>query len=243
MNVILIDDEPLARALLREYLAHYPDLTIVAECENGFEGVKAIAAHQPDLVFLDIQMPKINGFEMLELLADHPPVIFTTAFDEYAIRAFETQALDYLLKPFSPERLESALRKWRERMREGKPLLSPGHSLPAHPQESKRIVVKKGHEIRVIPLEEVLALEAWDDYVKVHTKEGYYLKNKPLHYFETQWDSGLFFRVHRSFLLNLNQISRIEILAKNSYVAILRNGMTVPVSRAHYATLRERIGG
>lgn len=242
MKVILIDDEALARGLLREYLEEFPDLEVVAECENGFEGIKAISHWKPDLVFLDIQMPKINGFEMLELLPEAPPVIFVTAFDAYAIKAFEAQAIDYLLKPIDPERLRQAIRRWRDRpgdagLREILPALS------RQTEDFSRIAVRKGSEIRVIPVAEVLALEACDDYVKVHTLEGYFLKKKTLQYFEDHWDPGTFFRVHRSYLVNLKQLKKIEVMAKNSYLAILQNGFQVPVSRRYYSNLKDLLEG
>jgi two-component system LytT family response regulator len=244
MKVILIDDESLARGLLKEYLEDFPDLEVVAECENGFEGIKAITQWKPDLVFLDIQMPKINGFEMLELLPEAPAVIFVTAFDAYAIKAFETQAIDYLLKPIDPERLRLAIQRWRERSSSYKPELKEVLPVLSRQMEDhSRVAVRKGTEIRVLPVSEVLALEACDDYVKVHTAEGYYLKKKTLQYFEEHWDSGMFFRVHRSYLINLTHLKKLEIMAKNSYLAILHNGFQVPVSRRYYSPLREILEG
>lgn len=244
-KVILIDDESLARGLLVEYLQRYPDLEIVAECANGFEGVKAIATHQPDLVFLDIQMPKINGFEMLELLPGCPPVIFTTAFDEYAIKAFEANAIDYLLKPFSPERLQAALIKWRTKATqspENAELNQFIHEAAKHPEEHKRIVVKQGAEIRILPVADVYYLEAYDDYVKVFTHDQYYLKKKTMNYYEQVLDPSLFFRTHRSFILNIQHLTKIETLEKNSYIGILKNGKTVPISRTQYGKLKEVLG-
>ena len=244
-KVLIIDDEALARGLLAEYLEKYPDLEIVAECANGFEGIKAIGQHQPDLVFLDIQMPKINGFEMLELLPECPPVIFTTAFDEYAIKAFEANAIDYLLKPFSPERLESALQKWRSKAQqpaENEALRSFIQDTAKHPEEHKRIVVKQGNEIRILPIADVFYLEAYDDYVKVFTHDHYYLKKKTMNYYEQVLDPTLFFRTHRSYILNIQQLTRIETLEKNSYIGILKNGRQVPISRTHYGKLKEMLG-
>ena len=177
INIILIDDEPLARALIAEYLQSYPDMQVVAECGDGFEGVKAIAQFQPDLIFLDIQMPKINGFEMLELLDLAPSVIFTTAFDEYAVKAFESNAIDYLLKPFSQERFDKAMQKWL-----GQKALEQHASIKAtsinftHSEESSRVVVKNGTKIKIIPTSEIIYLEAYDDYVKIYTSEGFQLK-------------------------------------------------------------------
>ncbi|HOY97698.1 MAG TPA: response regulator [Catalimonadaceae bacterium] len=244
-KLILIDDEPLARGLLAEYLSAHPDLEIVAECENGFEGVKAIAQHRPDLIFLDIQMPKINGFEMLELLTECPCVIFTTAFDEYALKAFEANAIDYLLKPFSQDRLNAAIAKWR--LQAGKDSVKQEldtflQTSARSPEEYKRIVVKQGNDIRILPVSEVLYLEAYDDYVKVYTRDQYFLKKKTMNYYEEVLDPSLFFRSHRSFILNIQHLTRIETLEKNSYIGILRNGFQVPISRSHYAQLKERLG-
>ncbi len=242
-KVLIIDDEPLARSVVLEYLQHYPQLEVVQECNDGFEGVKAIQQLQPDLIFLDIQMPKINGFEMLELV-DHPvSVIFTTAFDEFALKAFETHAVDYLLKPFSKERFDKAVQKWLEQQQ-----ASPsetGQLLEAvskSPAQSNRIVVKNGSKIKIIPVMDVLYLEAADDYVKVHTTEGYYLKSKTMSHFEQVLDPVLFCRCHRSCLVNTQQITRIDPYEKDGHIAILKNEVRVPVSRGGYAKLREALG-
>src|SRR6187200_3601510 len=179
IKAIIIDDEPLARVLVKEYLASYPDITVVQECNDGFEGVKAIMHEQPDLIILDIQMPKINGFEMLELIENRPAVIFATAFDEYAIKAFEAHAIDYLLKPFNQDRFEKAIKKWREQKnssvgeKQTKQLLD---DVALTAPQNQRIVIKDGSKIKIIPIQDVHYLEAADDFVKVFTKEGYFLK-------------------------------------------------------------------
>src|SRR5690349_5952458 len=176
IRTIIIDDEPLARSVIKEYLGDVPGLQLLAECNDGFEGIKAIQQHQPDLIFLDIQMPRINGFEMLELVEEKPAIIFTTAFDEYAIKAFEAHAVDYLLKPFSQERFKAALEKYM-----GQPatirtstqqLIETGVRLPS---QSDRIVVKTAGKIRIIPFLQIQYLEASDDYVKIHTSDGSFL--------------------------------------------------------------------
>lgn len=177
-KIILIDDEPLARILIREYLENYSDLEIVAECGDGFEGAKAIALHQPDLLFLDIQMPKINGFELLEIIQEQPSVIFTTAYDEYALKAFETNALDYLLKPFSQSRFDLAIQKWMNQPTTSQSLTTIQDFPLKQPDEQLRIVIKDGTEIHIIPTSEVEYLEAYDDYVKIHHKGKTYLKRK-----------------------------------------------------------------
>ncbi|MDO6390490.1 response regulator [Pontibacter sp. BT731] len=242
---LIIDDEPLARSIVAEYLQAYPELEVVQECCDGFEGVKAIMQHQPDLIFLDIQMPKINGFEMLELVEQAPGVIFTTAFDEYAIKAFETNAVDYLLKPFSKERFDAALRKWLQSQ-------AVAQAIPAtealeeaagkQPEEQHRIVVRAGNNIRIIPVGEVLYLEAYDDYVKVHTREGVFLKKKTMGFYEKALNPSQFVRVHRSYIMALSQLTRIEPFEKDSHVALLRNGERIPLSKSGYTRLRAVLG-
>jgi two-component system LytT family response regulator len=245
-RVILIDDEPLARMIVTEYLQAYPQLTVVEECNNGFEGVKAIGQHKPDLIFLDIQMPKINGFEMLELVDKPPAVIFTTAFDEYALRAFEAHAVDYLLKPFTKERFDKALQRWMEQRTNADASLAKTTALletvAQSPAQQDRIVVKTGSKISIIPVQEVQYLEAYDDFVKIHTAQGMFVKNKTMHYFEQQLDSRLFVRVHRSYILQVQHITRIDPYQKDSYIAVLRTGAQIPVSRNGYAKLKEVLG-
>ena len=241
-KVVIIDDEPLARLIVTEYLLDVKGLEVVAECNDGFEGMKAIAQHQPELIFLDIQMPKINGFEMLELLPSPPAVIFTTAFDEYAIRAFEANAIDYLLKPFSKERFEQALEKWNSKTLVKDNLQQFIENTVKQPEEKNRIVVKKGSDIRIIPVDEVYFIEAYDDYVKIFVKDSYYLKKKTMNYYEQVLDPSVFVRVHRSFIINLNQLTKIEALEKNSYIAILKNDTRIPISRNSYSRLKGVLG-
>ena len=244
IKAIIIDDEPLARMIVKEYLQNYPNISVVQECNDGFEGVKAIMQHQPDLLFLDIQMPKINGFEMLELIEQPPAVIFTTAFDEYAIKAFENHAVDYLLKPFSKERFSKALDKWLEQ-RNNAPKENNTASLletaAQAPQQSHRIVVKTGSKIKIIPTEEIQYLEAADDYVKIHTKDGVFLKNKTMAQFE-QLLGNQFVRTHRSYIINVQLINRIEPYEKDNYLVILSTGAQVPVSKTGYAKLKQVLG-
>ena len=224
-KVIIIDDEPLARSIVIEYIQHFPDLIVSQVCSNGFEGIKAIQQYKPDLIILDIQMPKINGFEMLELIENPPAVIFATAFDEYAIKAFEAHAIDYLLKPFNQDRFEKAIKKWREKKnnssadKQTKQLLDDV-SLTA--PQSERIVIKDGSKIKIIPIQDVHYLEAADDFVKVFTKEGYFLKNKTMSHFEQVLDPSQFVRSHRSYIVNLQQITRIDPYEKDNHIAILR---------------------
>jgi two-component system LytT family response regulator len=240
MKVIIIDDEPLARGIVKEYLKSFSQLEIVAECGDGFEGVKAIAQHQPDLLFLDIQMPKINGFEMLELIDNPPPVIFTTAFDEYAIKAFETHAVDYLLKPFGKERFDKALNKWLSQKSSNVPTALTEET--SAPESSNRVVVKKGQNIVVLPVQKIHYFEAFDDYVKVHTADGFYLKKKTMAFFEKALDASQFVRVHRSYLLNLQELTRIEPMEKDNHVALLKSGTRIPLSQAGYSKLKSVLG-
>jgi len=244
-KIILIDDEPLARMVVLEYLQTFPQLQVVQECNDGFEGVKAIQQHQPDLILLDIQMPKINGFEMLELLEQPPAVIFATAYDEYAIKAFEAHAVDYLLKPFSKDRFDKAVNKWLEQQHTIDAANNTQNLLEAvsqNPVQNNRIVVKNGNKIKIIPVQEVLYLEAADDYVKVHTADGYFLKSKTMAHFENILDAAVFCRCHRSFLVNTQYITRIDPYEKDGHLAILKNGAKVAVSRGGYGKLREVLG-
>jgi two-component system LytT family response regulator len=242
-KVIIIDDEPLARSVVREYVQKHPQLEIVQECGDGFEGLKAIQQHQPDLVFLDIQMPKITGFEMLELIDEPPAIIFTTAYDEFAIKAFESHAVDYLLKPFSQERFDKAIAKFSEQTAEnGKKTQELLEAASQSPSQNQRIVVKNGSKIKIIPVHDVFYLEAADDYVKIHTPEGYFLKNKTMNHFEQTLDPTQFVRSHRSYIVNVQQITRIDPYEKDNHIAILRSGAKVPVSRTGYAKLKDVLG-
>ena len=241
IRTVIIDDEPLARSIVAEYLRSYPEVRIVQECNDGFEGVKAVTQHKPDLIFLDIQMPKINGFEMLELLDEPPAVIFTTAFDEYAIKAFEAHAIDYLLKPFSKDRFDKALAKWLQH----RPLPGGHNPLPAAvrpAEERNRIVVKEGQNIRIIPVSDVMYLEAYDDYVKIFTNKEMFLKKKTMAFYEQSLDNEMFLRVHRSYIVQLAQITRIEPLEKDTHLALLKNGVRIPLSKTGYTKLKATLG-
>ena len=240
MKAIIIDDEPLGKSIIKEYLQGYPGITVAEECNDGFEGIKAIQQHQPDLIFLDIQMPKINGFEMLELIDNPPLVIFTTAFEEYAIKAFDAHAADYLLKPFSKERFDKAIQKM---------LLQKNNTAEAvvtsalqTPTVSNRIVVKDNGKIKIIPLAQVQYIEAADDYVKIHTAEGNFLKKKTMQYFEDSLPQQEFIRIHRSYIVNAQLITRITPYEKESHLALLTTGVQVPVSKAGYSKLKMVLG-
>lgn len=245
IKTILIDDEPLARSLVKEYLKSYNNITIVAECGDGFEGVKAIAQHKPDLIFLDIQMPKITGFEMLELIDEPPAVIFTTAFDAFAIKAFEAHAVDYLLKPFSKERFEKAVNKYLSATDKTKLQTTTNELIQStnkHSEEQNRVVVKFGGYIRILNAGEIFYIEAYDDYVKIFTKDDYFLKKKTMSYFEDTLSQNDFLRVHRSYIVQLQQITKIEPFEKGNHVALLKNGKKIPLSRTGYSALKDKLG-
>ncbi len=243
IKTLIIDDELLARSIIREYLEKDPEFEIIAECADGFEGVKAIQTHKPDLIFLDIQMPKLSGFEMLELI-DHPTgIIFTTAFDEYAIKAFEKSATDYLLKPIAPHRFQAALQKFKLQHQLGKVQLpEPMETSEPESQSLERIVVKTGSQIKIILVDQIRYLEAYDDYVKIHTPDGVFLKNKTMSYFEKQLDGRQFVRIHRSYILKIDQLAKMELWEKDSYIATLIHGEKLNISKSGYARLKQIIG-
>jgi len=242
LRVVIVDDEPLARAVVREYLGTQEGVEIVAECGNGFDAVKAVSELSPDLMFLDVQMPKLNGFEVLELVGRSVPVIFTTAYDKYALQAFEVHAVDYLLKPFSEERFAEALSRARARLAapaedkavEVQALMS---DVQARHKPVERILIRDGAQVHVIPVERIDYVEAQDDYVSFVTADKSYLKDQTMAAVDASLDPSRFVRIHRSYLLNIERIARVELYAKDSRVAILRDGRRLPVSRAGYARL------
>lgn len=240
MKAIIIDDEPLARSIIREYLLAYPDIEVMEECSDGFSGLKAIQQHQPDLIFLDIQMPKINGFEMLELVDEPPMVVFATAFEEYAIKAFEAHAADYLLKPFSKERFDKAMKKILQQQQHA--ALAVAQTALQSQAPANRIVVKDNGKIKIIPLPQIQYLEAADDYVKIVTAEGNFLKKKTMQFFEDSLPAQEFIRIHRSYIVNAQLITRIIPHEKDSQLALLTNGGQLPVSKAGFAKLKEVLG-
>ncbi|MCF6271404.1 MAG: LytTR family transcriptional regulator DNA-binding domain-containing protein [Melioribacteraceae bacterium] len=242
LAAIIIDDEKLARDLIRNYLKQFDTIKIVDECENGFEGIKSINENNPDLIFLDIQMPKLNGFEMLELIEENYNIIFTTAYDQYALKAFDVNAIDYLLKPFSKERFKEAVEKTIEKIsNSGRPIIKS--SLPKlFPTEEKlkRIVVKKNNKIVIIPVDTIIYLEAQDDYVNIVTPDGSYLKQNRMKYYEEHLPNS-FIRIHRSYIANLNDIKEISLLEKDNRIVILKNGNRLQVSKTGYKLLKEMI--
>lgn len=243
IKTVLIDDEPLSREIIKNYLKKFPSIEVVDECNDGFDGVKSIQQHQPELVFLDIQMPKINGFEMLELISPMPAVIFITAFDEFALKAFEANAIDYLLKPVAEDRFEKAVQKFLDKVT---PAETQTNSLlekmAQTPTQNNRVVVKTGNKVKIIPIHEIQYLEADDDFVKIITAEGTFLKNKTMTFYEQTLDAQQFVRVHRSYIVHISQITKIEPYQKETHLAILRNGQQIPISKTGYVKLKMILG-
>jgi len=240
MRIAIVDDEELARKLLREYLSAYEDVEVVAECANGFEAVKAVTDLKPDLLLLDIQMPRLNGFEVLELIGREAGVIFVTAYDQYALRAFDVHAVDYLLKPVSEERLQEALERARGRLASKSPVVAPIQlSALARPAGAhlERVAIRDGANVNVIPVSKIDYVEAQDDYVCFHAEGKRFLKQQTLAEIETSLDPAQFVRIHRSFILNIDRLAKLELYAKDSHAAILRNGTRLVVSRSGYARL------
>jgi two-component system, LytTR family, response regulator len=239
LRVVIVDDEPLARAVIREFLKAHPGVESVAECGNGFEAVKAVTDLTPDLMFLDVQMPKLDGFEVLELLGRSIPVIFTTAYDQYALRAFEVHAVDYLLKPFNEDRFAEALSRARARIlaREATPVEDLVATARPRQGPVERVLIRDGSQVHVLPVDRIDYVEAQDDYVCFKMEGKDYLKDQTMAAVEATMDPARFVRIHRSYLLNIDRIARVELYAKDSRVAILRDGRRLPVSRAGYARL------
>lgn len=240
MRVVIVDDEPLARGVIREFLRAHPGVEVVAECGNGFDAVKAVSELAPDLIFLDVQMPRLSGFEVVELLGREVPVVFTTAYDQYALQAFEVHAVDYLLKPFNEERFAEALSRARARLA----ARGDAGGLDALVTEARqrqgvaeRVLIRDGAQVHVIPVEKIDYVEAQDDYVCFKADGRQYLKDQTMAALEGTLDPGRFVRIHRSYLLNIERIARVELYAKDSRVAVLRDGTRLPVSRAGYARL------
>jgi two-component system LytT family response regulator len=235
MKVIIIDDEQLAIKLVEEYLSDIPEIEILGVYQNGFDGLKAINELNPDLVFLDIQMPKLTGFEMLELIDNPPIIIFTTAYEEYALKAFEKNATDYLLKPFSKKRFSQSIEKAKQKLEEQdiKPakyesLISDAKSPD---QTLERVVVKESGRIFIVPVTEIHFIEAADDYVVINTEKKEYVKNATMKYYEQNLPTKTFVRVHRSAIININFIKEIQAYNKESHIVIMSNGKSVKTSR------------
>jgi two-component system LytT family response regulator len=244
LRVVIVDDEAPARGLLREYLAAHAGVEVVGECANGFEAVKVIGEQAPDLVFLDIQMPKLDGFEVLDLLERPPAVVFVTAYDEYALKAFEVHAVDYVLKPVTRERLAESLAQARARLGAAVAVPAPSPATLAAAARPpgryvERLLVKDGPNVHVIPVGQVDWIEAQDDYVGIRAEGKTHLKPQPLAEVAAGLDPARFVRIHRSYVLNIERLARLELYAKDSYLAVLRDGKELPVSRSGHARLKE----
>jgi len=245
VRAIVIEDEEPARVVLREYLKKFPQITLLAEIIDGFNAVKIINEQKPDLIFLDIQLPKLTGFEVLELIDHMPVIVFTTAYDQYAIQAFEKNAADYLLKPFSEERFTSAIQKAMDklavRQNDSATVKKMVDYLSSESTLLDRIVVKTNSAIKVIPLDQVIYIEAQDDYVMIYTPSGKHLKEKTMKFFEMHLPDRQFVRIHRSYIVNIDYIVQIEHFSKDTYLAILKNGTKLKISDSGYKLLRERL--
>jgi two-component system LytT family response regulator len=243
IKTIIIDDENLAREIIKRYLADHEDIFLAAECSNGFDGIKQINKIHPDIIFLDIQMPRINGFEMLELLEETPVIIFTTAFDQYALKAFEVNAADYLLKPFSKERFNEALDKafihLKDKSKQSSMIKNLIDLNEKRQEYLERIITKDGAKISIIPADSIKFLEAQDDYVLIYSDEGKFLKQKTMKFFEEHLNPNNFVRLHRSYIASVKRIKRIELMAKESYQVLLDDKTTLPVSKTGYNKLKD----
>ncbi|WP_394779173.1 LytR/AlgR family response regulator transcription factor [Undibacterium sp.] len=236
IKALIVDDEELARRLVREYLGSHADIEIIGECDNGLQAVKDITGLNPDLVFLDIQMPKLTGLEVLELTGRSSGVIFTTAYDQYALKAFDLHAVDYLLKPFSQTRFDEALAQARKALGQTLPALEGLLAQPADKLE--RILIRDRNQVHVIPVEKMDYAEAQDDYVSIQSEGKCYLKTQRLSDLETQLDPRKFVRVHRSYIINIEKLQSIERQTKDSHVALMRDGKQIPISRAGYDRIK-----
>ena len=241
ISAIILDDEELARQITKKYLEAFPQIEIVAECADGFEGIKAIQQFKPQILFLDIKMPKLDGFEVLELIDSKPEVIFTTAHDEFAIKAFEQNAVDYLMKPFSRERFASALNKAIARIEtEVKaPAKIEDVQEQINAEKLNRIVIRNGSNIKIIPIDSVQYIEAQDDYVMIYSTEGKFLKQQTMKYYETCLDPAYFIRIHRSYIVRIEQIKQIEPYEKDSFIVKTLTGAKLNVSKSGYKKLKE----
>ena len=238
-KALIVDDEELARHVIREFLQRHTEIEVAAECGNGLEAVKAVAEHKPNLIFLDVQMPKLTGFDVLELIGTDMPVIFVTAYDQYAMRAFEVHAVDYLLKPIGRERFEAALERAKSRLGEKMPAAQELAGAARPPQQFlERLVVKDGTKVTLIPVAKLDYAEAQDDYVALASLGKKHLKQQTIAGLEAGLDPDSFVRIHRSYIVNLKRVVRIEPYGKDSRLAILADGTRLPVSRAGYARLK-----
>jgi two-component system, LytTR family, response regulator len=238
LRALIVDDEDLARRLVREYLHGHDDIEIVGECDNGLDAVKQIGALAPDLVFLDIQMPRLTGLEVLELTGRRAGVIFTTAYDEHAIKAFELHAVDYLLKPFSKARFDDALERARTLHAPAAPVPGLDALVARRTAPLERVLIRDREQVHVIAVEQIECIEAQGDYLAIHVDGKCHLKPQRISEIEEQLDPARFLRVHRSFIISLAHLQAIERPGPDRHAARLRSGKRVPISRSGYEKLR-----
>jgi two-component system LytT family response regulator len=245
IRTVIIEDEAPARDLIKHYLKELDYIDVIAECADGFTGLKTISSLKPDLVFLDIQMPRLTGIELVEVLTEKPEIIFTTAYDQFAIRAFELNAVDYLLKPFQKRRFLDAVKKAADKIQSGAGNKEPASQILAKKPETvspvNRIVVRKGNAINLIPVDQIKFVEAQDDYVMIHHSAGKALKQQTMKFYEDNLSKTDFVRIHRSYIVRVEEIKRIEPYGKDSHVAILQSGDKLPVSRAGFRQLKDEL--
>jgi len=245
IRTVIIEDEAPAREIIKYYLKELDSVEVIAECGDGFSGLKTISQMKPDLVFLDIQMPRLTGIEMLEVLTEKPEIIFTTAYDQFALRAFELNAVDYLLKPFPKRRFMEAVKKALDKIESGTGNQIPANQILANKPEPvspvNRVVVRKGNAINLIPVDQIRYVEAQDDYVMIYHAGGKALKQQTMRFYEDNLSKTDFVRIHRSYIVRIEEIKRIEPYGKDNHVAILQTGDKLPVSRAGYKHLKEEL--
>lgn len=243
-TALIIDDEPPARAVVRSFLGQHPFIKVTGECSNGFEALKAIQEQKPDLIFLDVQMPKVSGLELLEVIDEPPVVVFSTAYDQYALKAFEMSAVDYLLKPYSQVRFNQAMEKVMTQLQKGEKT-DTKKLVQKHSEENQsnleRVVVKTGTKMHVIPAGKIRFIEASEDYVMIYTEGSRHLKAQTMRFYETHLNNEQFVRIHRSYIVNINFVERMEPYDKDTYVAIMNEGQRLKISRTGYRKLKETL--
>lgn len=245
IKAVIIDDEAPAREIIKHYLQEAEDVEVIAECTDGFMGLKTISSLKPDLVFLDIQMPRLTGIELVEVMTEKPEIIFSTAYDQFALRAFELNAVDYLLKPFPKRRFLEAVKKATDKIRSGQGNKIPANQLlekkPEQGSSVNRVVVRKGNAISLIPVDNIRFVEAQDDYVMIHHNEGKAMKQQTMKYYEDNLPKNEFIRIHRSYIVKVTEIKRIEPYGKDNHIAVLHSDDRIPVSRAGYKLLKDEL--
>jgi len=243
LKALIVDDEQPARNIIIHYLSSFSGIQVAGECSNGFEAIKLIRELKPDILFLDVQMPKITGLELLDVIDDTPAVIFTTAYDQYALKAFDLNAVDYLLKPFSQERFALAVNKVIDRIKAGQPTRKVTSEIANADllEQLSRIVVKNGTSMTVIPVSEILFVEAREDYVMIYSEKGRFMKPQTMNFLEQHLPDSLFIRIHRSYIVNIEKIQRLEPYDKDTFTAIIPPSHKLRISRTGYKKLKDTL--